>query len=62
MNIIIILDFETGEVHVAPYDSSVYNEFSDFIQKFNYEKDLCLSEYNCQWMIVDKLTIEHHNF
>lgn len=59
MKKIIILDFETGEVHISDFDSNIYNELEiyDFFEKLNGMKDTDLSENNCQWMIVDKLQL-----
>ncbi len=60
MKKIIILDFESGEVHVFNYDSNIFEDFSDFVIVINEEHDLNLREKNCQWMIVDDLNIQIH--
>ena len=56
---IIVLDFETAEVHVHPFDINICkdknNAESETLEALGY------SESNCQWMVVDdkqfKLTI-----
>ena len=60
MKKIIILDFESAEVHVFNYDSNIFEDFSDFVIVINEEHDLNLREKNCQWMIVDDLNIQIH--
>jgi hypothetical protein len=60
MKKIIILDFESGEVHVFNYDSNIFEDFSDFVIVINEEYDLNLREKNCQWMIIDDLNIMIH--
>ena len=56
---IIILDFESGEVHVFPYDRFAYEDGEDFFEAIN-EYGYNFGDSNCQWMIVDELNIEIH--
>jgi len=61
MNKIIILNFENGEVHIFDYDNKKYEDPSDFFIDINETyKDIHLRENNCQYMIVEDLTIEIH--
>ena len=53
---IIILDFETGDVHVFSYDQNIWDNPEDFIT----ELDIYVSLSNCQWMVVDILNIQIH--
>jgi hypothetical protein len=53
---IIILDFLTGEVHVYPYDASVWEDCEDFIES----EEVGLNVSTCQWITVDELKIQIH--
>ena len=58
---VVILDFSTGDVHIAPYDISAYEDFFDFLVDFNEHTGYNLKQGNCQWMIMEKINIEIHN-
>ena len=60
MKKIIILDFSTAEVHVFPYDDSIWSDGEDFITDENKGGSVTLSLSNCQWMIADNLNIQIH--
>lgn len=55
---IIILDFSTSKVHIFPFDTFIYDDGEHFISKDDYQ--LGFTESNCQWMIVNELTIQIH--
>jgi hypothetical protein len=56
MKTIIILNFETGEVHIYQYDSKIALEdgIEDFIRSKGH------SPSNSQWMCTDKLMLQIH--
>lgn len=56
---IIILDFETGTTHIFDYDSS-YHDAEEFFEDVNERLGYNFSSKNCEYMIVDNLTIEIH--
>lgn len=56
MKKIIILDFSTAEVHVYPYDESIWEDCIEFIES----EEIGLNSNNCQWMVVDELNIQIH--
>ena len=57
MKKIIILDFNTTEVHVYPYDEPTWQDCIEFIDS----AEVGLNSSNCQWMvIVDELNIQIH--
>jgi hypothetical protein len=53
---IIILNFNTSEVSVFPYDEGRYDNAEDFF-KSEYCKELGIREKDCQYMVVDELKI-----
>lgn len=53
---IIILNFETGEVHVYPYDENVWEDCEDFMES----EEVGLNSNTCQWMVVDEVNIKVH--
>lgn len=57
---IIILDFETAEIHIFDFDDAIFEDFNDFAESINEEFGLNLSESNCEWMIVKELNIQIH--
>lgn len=48
---IIILEFDTGKVHIYDYDPFKYPEAEDFIESKS------LNSNSCQWMTTSKLVI-----
>lgn len=54
MKKIIILDFESGEVLVYPYDENIWEDAEDFMSS----EEVDINHNNCQWMIVDELQIK----
>jgi endonuclease IV len=59
---IIILDFNSAEVHVFDYTNDIRNDL-DFKEFLNYLADargILLRELDCQWMITDNLNIQIH--
>lgn len=56
---IIILDFEVGEVHVFDFDENIFkgDDLQYYLDIINEKFNLHLNENNCQWMIVDNLTL-----
>lgn len=57
---VIVLDFNTGNVCVLDFDSSKYDseDIATFFDDTNKKHKTHFKESECQWMIVDKLTIE----
>jgi hypothetical protein len=53
---IIILDFNTGQVHVYPYDINVWGDAIEFIES----EEIGLNSNNCQWMTTENLNIQIH--
>lgn len=53
MKKIIILDFETGEVHIYNYSDKEDSD-EDFLRSIGH------SPSNCQWMIVPDLKLQIH--
>lgn len=51
---IIILNFETGEVYVYPYDESAWEDCVAFLES----DEINLNSDTCQWMVVDELKIQ----
>lgn len=49
---IIILNFSTGKVIIAEYNSCIVEDVQEFFEVMNEKHDLDLSESNCQWMIT----------
>lgn len=60
MKKIIILDFETGEVYVYPYDENITEGYEEYYELLNEKFDTNFSDSNCQCMIVDDLIINIH--
>ena len=62
MKKIIILDFSEGETIILDYDHNVYSSLhiQDFLDEVNNNYDYDLKEGNCEWMIVDALSIKIH--
>ena len=60
MKKIIILDFESGEVHVFNYDSNIFEDFSDFVIVINEEYDLMSS--NCEHFVNEVLFDDFHSY
>lgn len=58
MKKIIILDFNTAEVHIFPYDEPIWEDCIEFIE--SAEVGLNLNSNNCQWMVADELNIQIH--
>jgi len=56
---IIILDFSTTETHVFPYDENIYDNSEDFFDSA-YCKELGIRERDCQYMVVEDLTLQIH--
>ena len=56
MKKIIILNFETAEVHVYNYDEAVWEDCEEFMT----HEDIGLNPNHCQWMVVDSLKLEIH--
>ena len=54
MKKIIILNFETAEVHVYDYDENVWEDCEEFMMSENIRFN------DCQWMLTDNLKIEIH--
>ena len=59
MKKIIILDFQTAEVHIFDYDPTVYESYEEFYSS-NEATDLGLRETNCETMVVDQLILHIH--
>ena len=53
---IVVLDFETGQVHIYPYDINVWEDCVEFLES----AEIGLNSNNCQWMTVDNLTLQIH--
>ena len=51
MKKIVILDFSDAEVYIKDYDATQWNDAEEFLEEHGF------SESNCEWMIVDKLTL-----
>ena len=51
---IIILNFETAEVHIYPYDETLWEDCVEFIESKK------INSSNCQWMTTDNLNIQIH--
>jgi hypothetical protein len=61
MKKIIILDFETGDIIIADFDTNIYDEnqnITEFFDALGEVHKLELSESNCQWMIVNSLNLK----
>lgn len=56
MKKLIVLDFETAEVHVYQYDENVWESPEDFTDK---DGAYVITE-SCQWMVVADLNIQIH--
>jgi len=54
MKKIIILNFSNGEVLVYQYDNNIWNDAEEFLTS----DEIDLNPNQCQWMIVDELTIK----
>lgn len=59
MKKIIILDYSTGEVHVADYDPAVYDDGDEFVARLQ-ETGIISPGDNSYHMIVDELKITIH--
>jgi hypothetical protein len=53
---IIILDFNTGKVHIYAYDLNIWGDCIEFLES----DEINLNSNNCQWMVVNNLKIEIH--
>jgi hypothetical protein len=52
-NKIVILDFSTGEVHIFPYDETIWESEEHFLKEHCSENGQTFKENQCQWMVVD---------
>lgn len=59
MKKIIILEFNKGEVHVFPYDESLYGDYEEFYVAM-IEEGYDFKDSYCDCMIVDDLNIQIH--
>jgi hypothetical protein len=48
---IIILDFSDNQVYVKNYDENMWSNPEEFLSENGFD------ETNCQWMVVNKLTL-----
>jgi hypothetical protein len=53
---VIILDFQTGKVHVYPYDMTKWVDCEEFIES----EEVGLNSNHCQWMTVENLKLQIH--
>jgi hypothetical protein len=60
MKKIIILNFETSEVHVFPYDENLYFDYEEFYVAALEDYGLDFKDSYCDCMIVDDLNIQIH--
>lgn len=60
MQKIIVLDFTTSKVFVGDYDRNIYEDGEEWIIEMadNGVLEPNVSPRNCQWMIVNSLSIE----
>jgi len=50
---IVILDYNTSEVHVFNYDDKKYENEEDFLKDHYSEHGNTFKESHCSWMIID---------
>ena len=50
---IIIMDYNTQEVHIFKYDSNVWEDGEDFLKDHYSEHGRTFREKECSWMIVN---------
>jgi hypothetical protein len=53
---IVVLDFETGQVHIYPYDENVWEDYIEFLES----EEIGLNSNNCQCMTVSNLNLQIH--
>ena len=60
MQKIIVLDFETGSIHIFDYDSNVWEDCLEFLESEEVKKFIPNGSSNTQYMVVDRMNIEIH--